>query len=34
VGEALKRADGNQSVAARILGISPQALSARLKKKS
>ena len=29
--EALNRADGNQSIAARMLGITPQALSARLK---
>jgi DNA-binding NtrC family response regulator len=29
--EALKRADGNQSVAARLLGVSPQAVSKRLK---
>ncbi len=34
VDEAISRADGNQSVAAKILGISPQALSARLKKRS
>jgi DNA-binding NtrC family response regulator len=32
VAEALKRTDGNQSVAARLLGISQQALSKRLKK--
>ena len=32
VAEALKRADGNQSVAARILGITPQALSQRLRR--
>ena len=31
VAEAMKRADGNQSIAARILGISHQALSKRLK---
>jgi DNA-binding NtrC family response regulator len=29
--EALKRAEGNQSVAARLLGVSPQAVSKRLK---
>jgi len=29
--EAMKRADGNQSVAARLLGVSPQAVSKRLK---
>jgi transcriptional regulator with AAA-type ATPase domain len=29
--EALKRAGGNQSVAARLLGVSPQAVSKRLK---
>jgi len=34
VAEAMKRADGNQSVAARILGISHQALSKRLKSES
>jgi len=33
IDEALKRAEGNQSVAARMLGISPQALSKRLKQK-
>ena len=33
VDEALKRADGNQSIAAGILGISQQALSKRLKKR-
>lgn len=32
VAEAMKRADGNQSIAARLLGISQQALSKRLKK--
>jgi DNA-binding NtrC family response regulator len=32
VAEAMKRADGNQSIAARMLGISQQALSKRLKK--
>jgi DNA-binding NtrC family response regulator len=32
VREALNRADGNQSIAARMLGITPQALSSRLKK--
>jgi DNA-binding NtrC family response regulator len=32
VSEAMKRSEGNQSVAAKMLGISPQALSARLKK--
>lgn len=32
VAEALKRTDGNRSIAARILGISPQALGKRLKK--
>jgi transcriptional regulator with PAS, ATPase and Fis domain len=31
VEESLKRANGNQSIAARMLGISPQAFSARLK---
>ncbi|HUX39446.1 MAG TPA: sigma-54 dependent transcriptional regulator [Rectinemataceae bacterium] len=31
--EALRRADGNQSLAARLLGISPQAVSKRLKAK-
>lgn len=30
--EALRRSEGNQSIAARMLGITPQALSARLKK--
>lgn len=30
--EAIKRSEGNQSIAAKTLGISPQALSARLKK--
>lgn len=34
VEEALKRADSNQSIAAEMLGISQQALSKRLKKKS
>ena len=34
VREALRRADSNQSVAAKILGITPQALSARIKKNS
>jgi DNA-binding NtrC family response regulator len=34
VEEALKRADNNQSIAAEMLGISQQALSKRLKKKS
>jgi DNA-binding NtrC family response regulator len=34
VAEAMKRANGNQSVAARILGISHQALSKRLKSKN
>ena len=34
VAEAMKRANGNQSVAARILGISHQALSKRLKSES
>ena len=29
--EALKRADGSQTVAARLLGVSPQAVSKRLK---
>jgi transcriptional regulator with AAA-type ATPase domain len=29
--EALRRAEGNQSVAARLLGVSPQAVSKRLK---
>ena len=29
--EAMKRAGGNQSVAARLLGVSPQAVSKRLK---
>jgi transcriptional regulator with PAS, ATPase and Fis domain len=33
VDEAIKRSEGNQSIAAKILGISPQALSARLKKR-
>ncbi|QTA85905.1 Two component system response regulator, sigma54-specific [Desulfonema magnum] len=33
VAEAMKRADGNQSVAAKMLGISQQALSKRLKKR-
>lgn len=32
VTEALKRSKGNQNIAARLLGISPQALSKRLKK--
>ncbi len=32
VKEALRRTDGNQSIASKILGITPQALSARLKK--
>ncbi len=32
--EALRRSEGNQSVAAKILGITPQALSARIKKNS
>ncbi len=32
INEAMNRAAGNQSVAARMLGITPQALSARLKK--
>lgn len=32
VAEALKRAGGNQRQAAALLGISPQALSARLKR--
>ena len=32
VAEALRRTDGNRSIAARILGISPQALGKRLKK--
>jgi len=32
VGEALRRSNGNQSVAARLLGVTPQALSKRLKK--
>lgn len=30
--EALRRSEGNQSVAAKILGITPQALSARIKR--
>lgn len=34
VEEALRRANGNQSIAARMLGITQQALSKRLKKKS
>lgn len=34
VREALRRAEGNQSVAAKLLGITPQALNARLKKNS
>lgn len=34
VREALRRTDGNQSVASKLLGITPQALSARLKKHS
>jgi DNA-binding NtrC family response regulator len=34
VAEALKRADGNQSVAAAMLGVTQQALSKRLKKES
>ena len=34
VGEAMKRANGNQSIAAGMLGISQQALSKRLKKES
>jgi DNA-binding NtrC family response regulator len=33
IAEAIKRSDGNQALAARLLGISPQALSMRLKKK-
>jgi DNA-binding NtrC family response regulator len=32
--EALKRADGNQSVAARLLGVTPQAVSKRLKSRN
>ncbi|MFP4431747.1 MAG: sigma 54-interacting transcriptional regulator [Spirochaetaceae bacterium] len=32
--EALRRSDGNQAAAARLLGISPQALSKRLKQRS
>ena len=32
VAEAMNRAGGNQSIAARILGITPQALSQRLKR--
>ncbi len=32
VAEALRRSDGNQSVAARVLGITPQALSQRLRR--
>ena len=32
INEAMNRAAGNQSVAAGMLGITPQALSARLKK--
>ena len=34
VGEAMKRAGGNQSVAAKMIGITPQALGKRLKKKN
>jgi DNA-binding NtrC family response regulator len=34
VGQAMKRAKGNQSIAAGMLGISQQALSKRLKKES
>lgn len=34
VDEAMKRSQGNQNIAARLLGISPQALSKRLKKKT
>jgi len=34
VAEALKRASGNQSIAARVLGVSHQALSKRLNKNS
>jgi DNA-binding NtrC family response regulator len=34
VAEAMKRSNGSQSIAARILGITPQALSQRLKRKS
>ncbi len=34
VKEALRRTDGNQSIASKMLGITPQALSARLKKHS
>lgn len=34
VREALRRAEGNQSIAAKLLGITPQALNARLKKNS
>ncbi|MDM8523701.1 sigma 54-interacting transcriptional regulator [Desulfococcaceae bacterium HSG8] len=33
VDEAMKRADGNQSIAAKMLGISQQAMSKRMKKK-
>ena len=32
VEEAMQRTDGNRSIAARMLGISPQALGKRLKK--
>ena len=32
IAEAMKRAEGNQSIASRMLGISQQALSKRLKK--